>query len=86
MENTLSSILQGLNSYHQRTKIDKDSLLAGKIVAFGKIDADANNALVGAVTDLVIAYPNPTSYELINVTFTGADATQLFVIITIRLN
>ena len=86
MDNNLSSILQGLNTYHQRTKIDKDSLIAGKIVPFGALSSDPFNALQGATTNLTSTYPNPTSYEIIDVTFTAADPTNIWVVITIRLN
>lgn len=86
MDNNLSSMLYALNNYHQRTKIDKDSLLANKIEAFNKIDADATTAIRAAVADIVIAYPDPNTYEVINVTFTAANTTQVWVVITIRLN
>jgi hypothetical protein len=86
MDNNLSSMLYALNTYHQRTQIDKNSLLAGKIEAFNKIDADATTALRGAVADIVIAHPDPNTYEVINVTFAAVDATQIWVVITIRVN
>ena len=86
MDITLSSILQGLNSYHQRTKIDKDSLLAGKIVPFGVSDNDPFNALQGATANLTATYPNPTSYEILDITFSGADPSRIWCTIIIRLN
>jgi hypothetical protein len=85
MDNTLSSILLGLNTYHQRTKIDKDSLLAGKIVVYSNTDPDANAALVNATASLVSAYPNPNTYELLDVYFSGGDGSQGFAYIIIRV-
>ena len=86
MDNTLSSVLQGLNSYHQRTRIDKDSLLNGKIVVFSSSDNDANNALATATGSLTGGYPNPTSYEILDVYLSGADPTQAWAFIIVRLN
>jgi hypothetical protein len=86
MDNILSSVLQGLNSYHQRTRIDKDSLLNGKIVVFNSSDPDANTALVNATTSLVSAYPNPSTYEILDVYLSSRDGSQTFAYIIIRLN
>ncbi len=86
MDNTLSSVLQGLNSYHQRTRIDKDSLLNGKIVVFDSSDPDANTALSNATINLVSTYPNPNTYEILDVYFSGGDGSQGFAYIIIRVN
>ena len=86
MENTLSSILQGLNSYHQRTKIDKDSLLAGKIKVFSMPGPDAQTIMDQVTSDLITAYPNPTTYEIIDSYFSGGDGSQMFFYLIVRLN
>lgn len=86
MDNNLSSILQGLNTYHQRTKIDKESLLNGKIVVFSDANPVANDALINATALLVADYPNPNSYEILDVYFSGGDGSQGFAYIIIRLN
>jgi hypothetical protein len=85
MDNNLSSMLYALNTYRQGTKIDKDSLLAGKIFAYSNSNPDSNVALVNATTLLVSAYPNPNTYELLDVTFSGGDAGTGWVFITIRV-
>ena len=86
MDITLSSILQGLNTYHQRTKIDKDSLLNGKIKIFSRADGTAQLALDNAIADLVAAYPDSNMYTLIDYTASGADPTNVHILLTIRLN
>jgi hypothetical protein len=86
MDNTLSSILLGLNTYHQRTKIDKDSLVNGKIVIYSNTDPDPNNALIAATTLLVSAYPNPNAYEILDVSFSAGAGGTCWAIITVRVN
>ena len=85
MDNTLSSVLQGLNSYHQRTRIDKDSLLNGKIVVYSNTDPDADNALTNATGLLTNDYPDPNTYELLDVTFSGGDGSSCWVFVTVRV-
>jgi hypothetical protein len=86
MDNNLSSMLYALNTYRQGTKIDKDSLLNGKIVVYSNANPDANAALVAATGDLVSAYPNPNAYEILDVYFSGGDGSQGFAYIIIRVN
>ena len=86
MDNNLSSMLYALNTYHQRTKIDKESLINGKIVIYSNSDPDANDALVAATTLLVSAYPNPNTYEILDVSFSAGAGGTCWAIITIRVN
>lgn len=86
MDITLSSVLQGLNTYHQRTKIDKDSLLAGRIKVFSLSGEDSQLIMDQVTSNLITAYPNPTTYEIIDSYFSGGDGAQMFFYIIIRLN
>jgi hypothetical protein len=85
MDNTLSSMLYALNTFRQGTRIDKDSLVNGKIVIYSNTDADADNALTNATGLLTTAYPNPNDYELLDVTFSGGDGSSCWAFITIRV-
>jgi hypothetical protein len=86
MDNNLSSMLYALNTYRQGTKIDKESLINGKIVVYFNTDPDANNALVAATTLLVSAYPNPNTYEILDVAFSAGAGGTCWAIITVRVN
>ena len=86
MDNNLSSMLYALNTYRQGTKIDKQSLLNGKIVIYSNTEANGNAALTNAIGILTTDYPDPNSYELLDVTFSGGDGANCWVFITIRVN
>lgn len=86
MDNNLSSMLYALNSYHQRTKIDKDSLLADKIKVFFSSGPDAQTIMDQITSDLITAYPNPNTYEIIDSYFSGGDGSNMFFYLIVRLN
>jgi hypothetical protein len=86
MDSIVSSVLSALNIYHQRAEIDKNSLLAGKILTYSANSATANTALTGAITGLTSAQPNANLYEILNLTVYPADASSVTAILTIRLN
>jgi hypothetical protein len=86
MDNNLSSMLYALNTYRQGTKIDKESLINGKIVIYSNTDPDADNALTNATGLLTNDYPDPNTYELLDVTFSGGDGSSCWAFITIRVN
>jgi hypothetical protein len=85
MDNNLSSMLYALNTFRQGTRIDKDSLVNGKIVIYSDSAADANTGLANVTGLLTAAYPNPNDYELLDVTFSGGDGGTCWTCITIRV-
>ena len=86
MDNTLSSMLSALNTYHQRNQIDQDSLLAGNIKVYSANNANANTALTSAISALTSAYPNANQYDVLSLVVIPADASSITAVITIRLN